>query len=127
MTWFVIEPSTVTSSLQSLCGCERSLSHWARGVAGLISTSSRSALHLLTCRMPPADLSLAQTPSITPPDAHPYSRGSPEEQNLTNDSLAISLVCDSVFRKLIHINKNGVYLSSSTTWQNHKVLILRPQ
>lgn len=76
------EPS-VTSSLQSLRGGERSLSLWTWGVAGLIIPSSCSALHLLTCRMTPADLSLAQTPSITPPDAHPHTWGAPEEENLT--------------------------------------------
>lgn len=116
------EPS-VTSSLQSLWGCERSLSHWIWGVAGLISPSSCSALHLLTCRMTPADLSLAQTPSITPPDAHPHSWCATEEKNLTNDSLVISLARDSEFRELIQDNKNDDDLSWSTTWQNHKMPI----
>lgn len=111
------------SNFLCLCGSERSLSHWTWGVARLIIPSSCSALHLLTCRMTPADLSLAQNPSITPPDAHPHSWGASEEENLTNDSLVIPLAYDSVFRELIQNNKNDDDSSWSTTWQNHKVPI----
>lgn len=114
---------SVTSLLPSQCGCERSLSHWNWGVAGLISPLSCLALHLLTCRMTPADLSLAQTPSITPPDAHPHSRGAPEVENLTNDSLVIWLDGDSEFRESIQDNKNCHVLSWSTTRLNHEMPI----
>lgn len=60
---------------QRRCGSRTSHSHWTRGVAGLISRSSCSALHLLTSRVTPADPLPAQTPSITPPDAPPSFTG----------------------------------------------------
>lgn len=51
-----------------------SSSHWTGGVAGLISPSSCSALHLPTYHMAPADLSLAWTPPPPPPSSASHLR-----------------------------------------------------
>lgn len=102
-------------------GCERTLSPCVWGVAGLISPSSSSALHLLTWHATPADLSTGQSPFITPLDRlHSFRVSSGGEEEPREWQLGvITLLQFCVGERLILDNKNDRHVSWSTSapWQ----------